>query len=336
VQYVVPVKPSKSKGLVSEVYSQIKEDFGRIVEPFTLHSPIPTLLAGVWMTSRESELVGIVPREIKEAVAASVSRLNKCPYCVDAHTIMIRATGEKKMAKFISQEQYEKISSHRTRKIVKWALATLSPNSKPIESPPFNSDEASEIIGTAVFYHYLNPLVSIFLGSSPIPIPFMKTSVKQIASHFFVKAVNRPKNLGTSLILLPDKKLPKDLFWAKDSPNIAGAYARFAGVMDDLEKIGVPMQTRETVHRYIDDWNPKASEFGLDCLKDATFKMEPQLRIATTIALLTVFAPFQITKETIHNFRRFFPQQRQLLGIIAWASFTKAVRIGKWLGSTAN
>jgi len=60
VQYIVPVKPSKAKGLVAEVYSQIKQDFGRIVDPFTLHSPMPTLLAGVWMASRESELVGIV------------------------------------------------------------------------------------------------------------------------------------------------------------------------------------------------------------------------------------------------------------------------------------
>ena len=334
MQYIVPVKPSKAKGLVAEVYSQIKQDFGRIVEPFTLHSPLPTLLAGVWMASRESELVGTVSREIKEAIAASVSKLNKCPYCVDAHTIMIRATGEKKIAQLISQEQYEKINPHRTRKIVKWALATLSPDSKSISSPPFESEEAPEIIGTAVFYHYINPLVSIFLGNSPIPIPFFKAPMKQIASHLFTKAVNRPKTPGTSLILLPNKKLPKDLFWAKDSPNISGAYARFADVIEDLEKTVVPKQTQETINQYINEWNPKTPGFGSKWLKEATINMDTQSKTATTIALLAVFAPYQITKETINNFRRFFPQQNQLLGIIAWASFTKARRIGKWLQST--
>ncbi|MEJ2126853.1 MAG: alkylhydroperoxidase, partial [Candidatus Bathyarchaeota archaeon] len=61
--------------MVAKVYSQIKQDFGRIVEPFTLHSPIPSILAGAWMAARESELVGYAPRSVKEAIAASISKL---------------------------------------------------------------------------------------------------------------------------------------------------------------------------------------------------------------------------------------------------------------------
>jgi len=245
---------------------------------------------------------------------------------------MIRATGEKKIAQLISQEQYEKINPPRTRKIVKWALATLSPDSKSISSPPFESEEAPEIIGTAVFYHYINPLVTIFLGKSPTP-PLFQSSNETNSSHLFTKAVNRPKTPGTSLILLPNKKLPKDLFWAKDAPNISGAYARFADVIECLEKTVVPKQTRETINQYITEWNPKTSGFGLKWLKEATINMEAQSKIATTIALLVVFAPYQITKETINNFRRFFPQQNQLLGIAAWASFTRARKIGKLLNN---
>ncbi len=124
------------------------------------------------------------------------------------------------------------------------------------------------------------------------------------------------------------------MFWAKDSPNISGAYARFADVIEDLEKTVVPKQTQETINQYINEWNPKTPEFGSKWLKEATINMDPQSKTATTIALLAVFAPYQITKEIINNFRRFFPQQNQLLGIIAWASFTKARRIGKWLQST--
>jgi hypothetical protein len=29
LKYLVPIKPSKAKGLVAQVYSQIKKDFGR-------------------------------------------------------------------------------------------------------------------------------------------------------------------------------------------------------------------------------------------------------------------------------------------------------------------
>ena len=95
IKYLNPVKEKASNPLVEEVYAQIKRDFGKIVEPFSVHSSFPKLLAGVWMASRESELVGVVPRSYKEAVAATVSVLNSCPYCVDAHSIMLYAAGEK-------------------------------------------------------------------------------------------------------------------------------------------------------------------------------------------------------------------------------------------------
>ena len=333
MQHIVPVKQSKAEGLVADVYSQIKQDFGRIVEPFTLHSPTPSLLAGVWMASRESELVGNVPREIKEAIAASVSKLNQCLYCVDAHTIMIRATGEKRIAQLIAQEQYDKIKPNQTQKTVKWALSTLSPESKLVESPPFEANEAPEIIGTAVFYHYINPMVTIFLGNSPLPVPFFKAQMKQIASRLFKKAVNRPKITGTSLTLLPNRELPKDLSWAKKSPHIAGAYARLAGAIKDLEKTVVPKQTQQTVKQFTTEWSTETQDIGSEWLKQATIKMNPQNKVATTLALLTAFAPYKMTKETINNFRRFFPQQNQLLGITAWASFTKARRIGDWLNN---
>ena len=117
MQYINHVKPSEAKGLVAQVYSQIKQDFGRIVEPFTLHSPIPQLLAGVWMASRESELVGAVPRETKEAIAACVSKLNRCPYCVDAHSIMLTAKGDKETAQQIINEKCQNIKNQKQEKL---------------------------------------------------------------------------------------------------------------------------------------------------------------------------------------------------------------------------
>ena len=328
VRYLVPIKPSKANGLVAEVYSQIKEDFGRIVEPFTLHSPIPKLLAGVWMVSRESELVGNVGRETKEAIAAAVSKINQCQYCVDAHTIMIRATGKKKIAQLISQEQYERINPIKTRKIVKWALATLSSTSSELSSPPFDAKEAPEIIGTAVFYHYINPLVGIFLGSSPIPIPFFKNQMKQVASHLFRKAVSRSKNPGTSLTLLPTTKLPKDLSWTKESPNVSGAYSRLAGIINDLEETIIPKQTQQTVIQYVENWSENTKKLGTEWLEEATIEMKNEIKVATTLALLTIFSPYRITKEIIDHFRKYFPLQQQLLGVTAWASFTRARKIG--------
>jgi hypothetical protein len=79
IKYIQPCKPSSATGLTAQVYTQTKRDFGRVAEPFLIHSPVPNLLAAVWMVCRETELVGQVPRNSKEAVAAAVSQLNSAP-----------------------------------------------------------------------------------------------------------------------------------------------------------------------------------------------------------------------------------------------------------------
>ena len=110
IKHIQSVGENVSDPLVLEVFNQIKRDFGEIVEPFSVHSSFPKLLAGVWIASREAELVGIVPRSHKEAIAATVSALNSCPYCIDAHTIMLYTSGEKGVADAICKGKYEQIS----------------------------------------------------------------------------------------------------------------------------------------------------------------------------------------------------------------------------------
>jgi len=87
IKHIQSVSNTSVSGLLAQAYPQIKRDFGALVEPFTLHAPAPRLLAGVWMATREATLTGKTRREIKEAVAATVSRLNQCPYCVDGRMI---------------------------------------------------------------------------------------------------------------------------------------------------------------------------------------------------------------------------------------------------------
>ena len=331
LKYIVPVKPSEAKGIVAKVYSQIKQDFGRIVEPFTLHSPIPQLLAAVWMASRESELVGNVPREIKETIAACISQLNQCPYCVDAHTILLTAKGDNNTARQITKKQYQNIKNPKTRKIAAWALSTLSPNSELLSNQPFEDEEAPEVIGTAVFYHYINPLVTIYLGETPLPLPILRAPMKKIASRLFKKAVSRPKKPGTSLFLLPERNLPKDLSWANNSPSVAGAYARLAAVIKNIEKTHIPVTTRKTITKHIEEWSPNPRQKKTEWIAEATEKLDSPSKIATKLAYLTINQPHRIKKETINSFQEQFSQKNQLLAITAWASFMKAKKIGTWL-----
>src|SRR5262245_57910981 len=90
-RFVTPVPGKTATGLVAAVYAQSARDLGADFAPHL--SPAPQLHAAAWAALRESQLVGSVPRAAKEAAAAAVAVANQCPFCVDAHTALLHATG---------------------------------------------------------------------------------------------------------------------------------------------------------------------------------------------------------------------------------------------------
>ncbi len=333
VKYLSTVKPGVAKGLVADVYAQVQRDFGRVVEPFELHSPLPTLLAGAWMACRESELVGIVPRITKEVIAATVSQLNNCPYCVDAHTIMLTASGEEKIANAISKAHYEEITDQKIFAIVRWTLASTSPRSELLRSLPVSKEEAPEIIGTTVFYHYMNRMANALLGETPLPSnkDWLKGPLKSIAANTFSGAVKRPKIAGDSLDLLPKAELPNDLKWARFNPNVSNAYARFASAVEEAGQQALPTEVRAHVEEELSKWFGETSELSLAWCEDALSQFSEPTASAARLAVLTALAPNRIDQETILSFRKQFSEDTKLLGALAWASFSAARRIGTWL-----
>jgi AhpD family alkylhydroperoxidase len=333
IKYIQTCKPSSATGLVAEVYTQTKRDFGKTAEPFLIHSPLPNLLAAVWMVCRETELVGQVPRNFKEAVAASISQLNHCPYCVDAHTIMLSAMGQRKTADAISKTHYQEIPDAQTRMIVDWALATTSPRSELLRWLPFSKPEAPEIIGTAVFYHYINRMTNALLGKTPLPSNsrLLRKPLKTVASSMFSGAVNRPKFAGEALMLLPRADLPNDLRWAKRSPNIAQAFACLAVATEQAGEAALPAEVRAHVEEELAQWSGKTSELSLAWAEDAISRFDEATEAAARLALLTALAPDRIEEKAILTFRKHYPQDEKLVGALAWASFAAARKIGTWL-----
>lgn len=335
IKYLNPVKEKASNPLVEEVYIQIKRDFGKIVEPFSIHSSLPKLLAGVWMASRESELVGVVPRSYKEAVATTVSVLNNCSYCVDAHSIMLYATGKKGIADAICNGKYDQISDEKIRKIVKWTVSTLSPGSKTNYELPFSKEFEPEIIGTIIFYEYINRIANIFLSETPLPsnISWLTGIMKIVAGRMFSRAVKRSKSLGDSLKFLPKADLPMEFSWAKGSSNVSGAFARFASIVEKIGNKLIDSEVRYCIKEYLDSWTGEKPGVSRKWIELPTKKLIRSKRIAAQLALLTAIAPYQIDKKLVLGFKRFFPEDIKLLGLASWASFSAAKKIGTFLYS---
>lgn len=61
VRHIRQVGEGDASDLVAQVYRQMNREFV-LGPPITLHSPIPEVLAGVWIASRESLIAGSADR----------------------------------------------------------------------------------------------------------------------------------------------------------------------------------------------------------------------------------------------------------------------------------
>ncbi len=226
IRYVRAVPARAATGLVATVYGEVAREFGALVEPFTLHSPAPALLAGAWRACRATLVTGTVPRAVKEGVAAAVSRANRCPYCVDAHTIMLDGVASHDAARAIAAGCDEAIRDRRVRDAVAWASASRTPGSPLLAMPPFALHEAPEMLGTALVFHYINRPVTVLLDESPLPstAPQWKGVLRRMAGWWFGRAMARPKPADPPA-LLPAASLPDDLRWAASSPPVGAPEA---------------------------------------------------------------------------------------------------------------
>jgi AhpD family alkylhydroperoxidase len=334
IKYIQPLRVSSSKGFVSEMYKQIRRDFGFVGDIFVMHSPSPSLLAGVWAALRETELVGSVPRGTKEAVAAAVAKANQCSFCVDAHTTMLIAAGNNEVARKISENQVDGITDRKMNLIVKWAIATRSPRSSILLNPPFTAQEAPEIIGTAVTTHYITRMMDVLLtNKSLIPInnSFLKNISKRGIALIFSSSIRKTRKPGESLLFLPEAILPDDLRWAKPNPIISRAFACFAAAADAAGETTLTQETRSTVRQYIDNWDGKEPGLSRSWVDDTVKTLNAPSRIAAKLALLTAIAPYQIDDDLIQDFRSAYKEDIQLLNVLSWSSFMASRKIGSWL-----
>src|SRR6266511_3915587 len=170
IKYVKPVQYRSATGLTADIYRQMQADF-LPVPLLTLHSPVPEVMAGVWSILRETLLAGNVDRSRKAVVAATVSKTNACPFCVDAHTSMLHATANHDAASAILRGDYDRIHDPQLHALVQWVLAKGTSNANGVLPPPFSPHDAPEIIGTAIAFHYINRMVNLFLGDTLLPLP---------------------------------------------------------------------------------------------------------------------------------------------------------------------
>lgn len=92
--YINTVDPEKAEGQLKGAYDMLQEMFQTVPNVFISQSVRPDLLEAIvtYVNRLVVETHGL-PRSTKELIAAHVSNLNSCAYCVDAHSAMAMAQG---------------------------------------------------------------------------------------------------------------------------------------------------------------------------------------------------------------------------------------------------
>lgn len=337
IHHVREVKYNAAEGLVADVYEQMRRDFA-VVPPITLHSPLPQVMAGVWSIVRESMMAGPVNRAYREAVAASVAKINECPFCLEVHTGMMKGASADEGAAMLLQGT-DSVENPKLHSIIEWGLANRSPGSEILRNPPFPQKEDPEYIGTAISFHYINRMVNVFLDKSPLFLPSGLGGLRGIMSKVFDSVIAKrimhlTPSQGESLKFLPKSNLPEDLSWAASNPAVAKAFAGFASLIEDVGQKMVPKDVRDVVRQRVQQWKGEDPGLSRTWLEKAVHPLSDSIRPAGRLALLTALASYQVDENIIQEFRQHSPGDDQLVGVTAWAGFTAARKIGTWLYRT--
>ncbi|MEQ1949579.1 MAG: carboxymuconolactone decarboxylase family protein [Bryobacteraceae bacterium] len=319
IRYVRAVGLREADGLLRSTYDQIRRDF-LLAPPWLLHSCLPELLAGFWCAFRESLIAAPANRAQREAIAEGVAETNRCPYCADVHSFMLDGA-------------VLRTSQSRTDSTIaacrEWALATRTPGAAILRQPPFSNTDAPQMIGTALVFHYLNRMVSVYLGDSPLPSQRLARAAA--TATLGARIANIQANPGESLALLPHAPVPEWLNWANSNAAVAKAFARFAAAAEEAAGEYVPGDVRELLDKHVAAWS--GEDPGLDSawLNNAITSVSPASQPAAKLALLTACAAYRVDEQTVAAFRKRHPSDAELVALTAWASYAAMRRTASWL-----
>ncbi|XVQ87855.1 carboxymuconolactone decarboxylase family protein [Microbispora siamensis] len=321
-RYVTPVPTEAAAGLIAEVYAQIAHDFGMARMPlFLTLSPAPEVLASTWAMLRESLLAGQAPRAAKEVVATGVSLANKCPFCVDAHTVLLHATGEHGLAETVGRGQTPSDSEHA--RLFAWATGTATAG----EAPPCSPGHAAEHIGTALAFHFINRMVSSLLTDNLLPAGLQRSRlVRGLGGRALARTVRRRLPRGEALPLLRGLPSGPAPAWAAGTPAGTAFAALRAAAGEGAALLGDT--AREAVVEAVAAWDgdhPPLSGWPSGPLADVA----PEQRPAARLALLAALAPYRVTDADVAAWREAGGGRHDadLVRLLAFGAITAVRRI---------
>jgi len=329
-RHVTPVPPETATGQVAAVYDQVNAEFSSIGPAVMMMSPAPELLAPGWALLRESLLAGSVPRRYKEAVAVSVSQINRSEYDIAGHLVFLELSGGGDTARALRHG--DDPADEEVAAVVRWARATGTPGSAAPAAPPVPDALAPEYIGTALALHFVNRMVLILLAEHLLPGGMRESDTARPFEGAPIARAVEPRPSGDGLLLLKDGDAGPVPAWAGESP-VGPAYA---ALRDSAAKGGLLLAeearavVRDIVGRHLGGYLPTGDGWPATAL-DA---LAPGDRAGATLAILAALAPDQITEDDVARWRTDRYTDHCLLHLLAFGAMIAVERVEADIGRT--
>lgn len=333
VKYVDIISPRHANGPVATIYKQARREMGLLPEAVTMFSPAPEIGIASWAMFRELMIAGgQAPKAAKEAVAAVVSRGNSCPYCVDAHTIMLYGAGSGDFAtQLLAGVPAARLESP-LRPLAEWAergaaSATVS------GSAPFPRAQLPELVGTMVEFHFLNRMLNVLVGQTFLPGPTRAHRIVRPVSGMVLRRKVRAANgngKAAGFDFGASRTLPGDLSWAAPNPPVAAAVSAMAAATDRAAARATSAAARDVVLAELARWNGEILPLSSPQLEEAEAEVPAADRPAVRLALLTAFASYRVTEADVVAYRAQHDADEDLIGLLSWSAFGAARRVGAW------
>ena len=336
VNHVRVVPRRSAEGLVAEVYGQVGREIGRHVEGVSMFSADSAVLAASWASFREPLLAaGRAPRMDKEAVAATVARLNECPYCVDAHSVMLYGGGAGTVATQLLGGLAAEQVHPDYRDLCRWAEDASAQGTAATAVAPFPADRAPELIGVLVNFHFLTRMITILLDGTFLPgSERAKRIARRVGGKVMAGRITARLEPGLAPGVRRGLPLPADLAWAAGSEPVSAAFAMLAAVCESAAHRAAPPAAIEAVEQGVAAWAGGFPGIGASWVNEPLSRLSPPDRPAARLGLLAALAPHQVTVADVNVYRADHPGDRDLLGLLSWSTFLAARKVGTWARST--
>ncbi|GAA3252312.1 carboxymuconolactone decarboxylase family protein [Nonomuraea helvata] len=289
-RYVTPVEPRAATGRVARVYAQLAEDFRMARMPvFLTLSPAPEVLAATWAMLRESLLAGDESRTAREVVALGVSMANRCPFCVAAHTTLLHATGDHRLAETIAAGGTPDDPRHA--ELLAWAGSRRrAPETGP------------QIVGTALTFHFINRIASALLTENLLPANLQKSRlVRSVGGRAMSRAVRTRLLSGASLPLVADLPALPEPAWGAGT-SVGAAYAALRAVAGTGGEL-LGESARAAVTDAVAAWDGEHPPMGGAWLDGPLADVPAGERPGARLALLVALAPYRVTDADVAAWR---------------------------------